>query len=548
MEERMRAIKPAYLVLALLFSSQLFFVPSNAATAQTTERCFTETGFCIVGRFRAYWEQNGGLAVFGYPITEARRELNRETGGLFLTQWFERTRFEAHPENQPPYDVLLGRIGDDRLQQQGRSWQAFSRDTPQAGCRFFPETGQNVCGAILAWWRTHGLNFAGRSGTTEAESIALFGLPLSPLLTETLTDTTTNQAQNYQVQWFERARFELHPENAPPFDVLLGRLGNEVRETATLTRDMPRLIYIDGELFAIRADGSGQTWLPITRDIGSGTVRITQAVWSANGAQLAVSARLGESDAPQLYVSRSDGTGAVQVAASGASPSWSPDNRRIVYTTSTSTYTGAAGDLYIVNADGSGRLQLTNTPVDERNPRWSPDGSRIAFIFGSLDEPKIGVVSLDQGTITQLTEHGRSPDWSPDGHQLAFDTPIGDDSQIAVINADGTNQHILTQSVLGAFGATWSPDGARIAFFSEPISYGVMLSIMNADGSQQHAVTWATPFEPARWSPDGHWLVFYRDDRVGVYLYTFMVDANTEARRIAQGSAPSWIPSVSSER
>ena len=50
------------------------------------------------------------MAVFGFPITAVAIEVNRDTGEPYLTQWFERNRLELHPENQPPYDVLLGRL------------------------------------------------------------------------------------------------------------------------------------------------------------------------------------------------------------------------------------------------------------------------------------------------------------------------------------------------------------------------------------------------------------------------------------------------------
>ncbi|HWQ12419.1 MAG TPA: CAP domain-containing protein [Roseiflexaceae bacterium] len=193
------------------------------ALAQEGARCFPETGHCIEGRIRSFWERNGGLPVFGFPIGPQQEEVVE--GRRLLVQWFERNRLELHPENPPPYDVLLGRVGAGRLAQQGRDWRAaFPASGPQRGCRFFPETGHSVCGRILQAWRASGLEFDGRRGTSEAESLALFGLPLSGLVREQLGDGRT-----YQVQWFERARFELHPENPPPYDVLLGLLGAEAR-------------------------------------------------------------------------------------------------------------------------------------------------------------------------------------------------------------------------------------------------------------------------------------------------------------------------------
>src|SRR5258706_15720899 len=84
----------------------------GAAQAQTRARCFPETGYCIAGRIREYWERNGGLSVFGFPLTPLQRE--RVEGRSVQLQWFERNRLELHPENAPPYDVLLGRLGAQR--------------------------------------------------------------------------------------------------------------------------------------------------------------------------------------------------------------------------------------------------------------------------------------------------------------------------------------------------------------------------------------------------------------------------------------------------
>ncbi len=211
------------LVPLTLFALTLLAIAAPLPTqAQTERRCFNETGYCIEGRIREFWEQNGGLAVFGYPVGPQGPEVIE--GRTLQVQWFERNRLELHPENARPYDVLLGRLGADRLAQQGRDWNSFPKNSAQQGCRFFPETGHNVCGQILSAWRASGLEIDGRSGKTEAENLALFGLPLSSAQVETLSD-----GRQYVVQWFERGRFELHPENAPPFDVLLGLLGNEIR-------------------------------------------------------------------------------------------------------------------------------------------------------------------------------------------------------------------------------------------------------------------------------------------------------------------------------
>ena len=92
----------AALVLILL----AVLVPTAHAQDQ---RCFPETGQCISGRIREYWEQNGGLPVFGFPTTDQHEE--QIEGKPFQVQWFERNRLELHPEN-----ARLQQLGvDDRL-------------------------------------------------------------------------------------------------------------------------------------------------------------------------------------------------------------------------------------------------------------------------------------------------------------------------------------------------------------------------------------------------------------------------------------------------
>ena len=231
------------LVLALVFALLAAAGSGQPAAAQTGQACFPETTQCVRGRFRQYWDENGGLAVFGFPISVAGDELNRDTGQRFLTQWFERNRFELHPENQPPYDVLLGRLGDDRLRQMGRDWQAERRESgPKQGCLWFEQTGHNVCDqrnglGFRSYWETHGIQ-DGRLNSY-GKSLALFGLPLTEPKVETNPDGDT-----VLTQWFERARFEWHPDQPDRFTVLLGRLGNETRPR------LPGTAHVDVQGFA----------------------------------------------------------------------------------------------------------------------------------------------------------------------------------------------------------------------------------------------------------------------------------------------------------
>ena len=89
-------------------------LPSNTGDGgdPAHRRFFPETGHTLAYGFKSYWEQNGGLYVFGFPISEEFSEKNPDTGQVYTVQYFERARFEYHPENAgTQYEVLLGRLG-----------------------------------------------------------------------------------------------------------------------------------------------------------------------------------------------------------------------------------------------------------------------------------------------------------------------------------------------------------------------------------------------------------------------------------------------------
>src|SRR5690242_20841576 len=121
-----------FVSMIVLAAALLALAPGGGALAQTGQRCFSETGFCIDGRIREFWEQNGGLPVFGLPVTPQQQDTIE--GKALQVQWFERNRLELHPENARPYDVLLGRLGADRLAQQGRDPFTFAKSGAQPGC------------------------------------------------------------------------------------------------------------------------------------------------------------------------------------------------------------------------------------------------------------------------------------------------------------------------------------------------------------------------------------------------------------------------------
>jgi heat shock protein HslJ len=224
-------------VLGVLLLLPVLLTLRGQATAQSNARCFPETGFCISGRIREFWEQNGGLAVFGFPIGP-QGPYQTLDGPTVQAQWFERQRLELHPQNARPYDVLLGRLGVDRLTQQGRDWFTFPRATPegaaQAGCVFVAQTQHSVCEPFRSYYQRYGIEFDGQPGFSIEESLALFGLPISEAAPEIGPD-----GRERVTQWFERARLEFHPELPAQFQVLGGLLGREVFDASQAPQPTP---------------------------------------------------------------------------------------------------------------------------------------------------------------------------------------------------------------------------------------------------------------------------------------------------------------------
>ncbi len=192
------------LVVGLLVSGFVGVLTPRGAEAAA--RCFVETGKCVEGIFLDYWETHGGLAQQGLPISAAFDEVSAFDGLTYYVQYFERARFEAHPENRAPYNVLLGQLGREQFQAQYPS----GRPAGGTGERCFVETGRCVRGVFLDYWERNG-------------GLAQQGLPLS----DDFDEVNPGNGRTYRVQYFERARFEYHPENAFPYDVLLGLVGRE---------------------------------------------------------------------------------------------------------------------------------------------------------------------------------------------------------------------------------------------------------------------------------------------------------------------------------
>jgi TolB protein len=154
--------------------------------------------------------------------------------------------------------------------------------------------------------------------------------------------------------------------------------------------------------------------------------------------------------------------------------------------------TGSTAQIYLMNADGSAQTRLLDGPPQQRDPAWSPDGSRIAFSGSNGVETSAIYVALANGTgLTRLagTEGGYEPAWSPDGSRIAFAKyfETDDASSICVINSDGSGLTVLhpfpVNYPYGDGWPAWSPDGSEIAFTSAVDAYPYTTYVMRPDGS-----------------------------------------------------------------
>lgn len=205
-------------------------------------------------------------------------------------------------------------------------------------------------------------------------------------------------------------------------------------------------------------------------------------------------------------------------------PAWSPDGTKIAFKSDRSP--SPNGGIWVVNADGTGLVLLTNTP-DSGNakPTWSPDGTKIAFhsnrdgLIGS-----IYVMNADGSNVTRLTNQlpfsDSGAEWSPDGTKMVFETNQNLGSNIGIINLDGTGRAVIGA---GQFPA-WSPDGTKIVF-ALLTATGYHIYTMNADGSDVTQLTFGVPNDQyPSFSPDGRKIVFARNTSGTIGLWTMNSD------------------------
>ena len=256
----------------------------------------------------------------------------------------------------------------------------------------------------------------------------------------------------------------------------------------------------------------------------------------------------------EMLVLSLNGTQPARVLPAGVlvtSPAPSPDGSKIAFVPP--EIASPDHEIYVVNRDGTGVLQLTNTPEIDDHPAWSPDGTKIAFrSFRAQRFGDIWVMNADGSNPVNLTPDPqdttaeRRPAWSPDGTHIAFSSNRSGTFDIWTMRADGTDLRQITNTRDFDTEPTWSPDG-RLAFRRSDDFTSDLMVIGLQGGPATRLVFSGHELMPA-WSPNGKFIAFaYFGPNGGPpQIHTVRPDGSDLTLRTTEpawkgGISPQWI-------
>lgn len=223
---------------------------------------------------------------------------------------------------------------------------------------------------------------------------------------------------------------------------------------------------------------------------------------------------------------------------------WSATKKQIAF----SIAQGARNDLFGVDLMTSALYNVTEeTPFGGVEPRWSPDGTRLAYVCGEY-EPDICVIDADGGSYAQLTSHPSrdiNPSWSPDGSAIAYQTSRGGLSDIYVLDLENLTERDLTRGISQNARPSWSPDGEAILFQSDRDGSMDIFVISLTDLQSVNLTNNPALDVDPQWSPNGEFIAF-RSNRDGEWDLFVMKRDGSDLINLTKGWGPvftyAWSP------
>jgi TolB protein len=259
-----------------------------------------------------------------------------------------------------------------------------------------------------------------------------------------------------------------------------------------------------------------------------------------------------------LFAVNADGSGRQNItntlSVNETTPAWSPDGKKLVYE-QRSQRRGADTEIAIIHVKSGSKWRITDNSYNDLYPAWSPDGTEI--VFANQSDPTTNdlyTIKRDGSGLRQLTDSSYnevSPAWSPDGTKIAFER--GGVQELWTMDVDGSNPKNLTGTDTGSGGAApdWSPDGTKIAFRRDVSGEASDIYVVRPDGTGLRNIT-KTPLvyegDPA-WSSNGRRIAFLRNDpqtsRNDIWTVRAADGSDpvqvTDTPRVAE-YAPTWQP------
>ena len=237
-------------------------------------------------------------------------------------------------------------------------------------------------------------------------------------------------------------------------------------------------------------------------------------------------------DGMQVWIMNADGSGRRPITkepGENAFASFSADGQMLAFTSSR----GGNLELYVADANGENASQLTDNPAQDNLAVWSPDGSQVVFSSDrDGEQPDLYIANRADGKTTRLTTDPAadlSGSWSPDGKRIVFGSDRDGDSEIYSTAPDGGELTRLTDNQASDGAPAWSPDGKRIALHSDRDGNSEIY-VMEADGSNAERLTNSAEDDlfPV-WSPDGKWIAYTAQTGNSLEIHVLEVATRADA-------------------